>query len=131
MSRPMVLVFLLLVLIITSQFEWKQQLVNDFETAPSISQKQQQISKREEAVKEKIIASHFPGAVYVSQSLHFKSPVYIGEEVIAEVQAVSLRENRKRYIAKFSTKCFKDGRLLVLDGEAMAILPTLSMGEQQ
>ncbi|XP_010246316.1 PREDICTED: uncharacterized protein LOC104589636 isoform X1 [Nelumbo nucifera] len=78
-----------------------------------------------------IIASHFPGAVYVSQSLHFKSPVYIGEEVIAEVQAVSLRENRKRYIAKFSTKCFKDGRLLVLDGEAMAILPTLSMGEQQ
>ncbi|XP_010246342.1 PREDICTED: uncharacterized protein LOC104589636 isoform X4 [Nelumbo nucifera] len=57
MSRPMVLVFLLLVLIITSQFEWKQQLVNDFETAPSISQKQQQISKREEAVKEKIILS--------------------------------------------------------------------------
>lgn len=57
MSRPMLLVFLLIVLIITSQFEWKQQLVSDVEPSPSISQKQQQISKREEAVKEKIILS--------------------------------------------------------------------------
>ncbi|GFZ07280.1 hypothetical protein Acr_19g0002170 [Actinidia rufa] len=57
MSRPMLLVFLLIVLIITSQFEWKQQLVGDIDASPSVSQKQQQISKREEAVKEKIILS--------------------------------------------------------------------------
>ncbi|RWR83600.1 Peptidyl-prolyl cis-trans isomerase G [Cinnamomum micranthum f. kanehirae] len=57
MSKPMVLVFLLLILIITSQFDWKQQLVNDMDSSPSISQKQQQISKREEVVKEKIILS--------------------------------------------------------------------------
>ncbi|KAK2971897.1 hypothetical protein RJ640_000520 [Escallonia rubra] len=57
MSRPMLLVFLLLILIITSQFEWKQQLVSDIEASPSITRKQQQISKREEAVKEKIILS--------------------------------------------------------------------------
>ncbi|KAJ9699578.1 hypothetical protein PVL29_008258 [Vitis rotundifolia] len=57
MSRPMLLVFLLLILIITSQFEWKQQLVIDLDPSSSISQKQQQISQREEAVKEKIILS--------------------------------------------------------------------------
>ncbi|XP_051142645.1 uncharacterized protein LOC127259382 [Andrographis paniculata] len=57
MSRPMLLVFLLLVLIITSQFEWRQQLVSDIDASPRESQKQQQISKREEAVKEKIILS--------------------------------------------------------------------------
>ncbi|XVF19659.1 hypothetical protein REPUB_Repub11eG0130000 [Reevesia pubescens] len=56
MSRPMLLVFLLLILIITSQFEWRQQLV-DIDTTPSVTQKQQQVSKREEAVKEKIILS--------------------------------------------------------------------------
>ena len=50
----MLLVFLLLVLIITSQFEWKQQLVIDLDSTPSISQKQHQISKREEVVKEKV-----------------------------------------------------------------------------
>ena len=53
MSRPMLLVFLLLILIITSQFEWRQQLV-DIDSAPSVTQKQQQISRREEAVKEKV-----------------------------------------------------------------------------
>ncbi|KAL3850270.1 hypothetical protein ACJIZ3_012152 [Penstemon smallii] len=53
MSRPMLLVFLLLVLIITSQFEWRQQLVSDVDTNPRDSQKQQQISNREEVVKEK------------------------------------------------------------------------------
>ncbi|KAF8397952.1 hypothetical protein HHK36_016878 [Tetracentron sinense] len=57
MSRPMLLAFLLMILIITSQFEWKQQLVNELEASPSISQKQLHISNREEAVKEKIILS--------------------------------------------------------------------------
>ncbi|GKU93774.1 hypothetical protein SLEP1_g59725 [Rubroshorea leprosula] len=52
-SRPMLLVFLLLVLIITSQFEWRQQLVVDIDPTPSITEKQQSISKREKAVKEK------------------------------------------------------------------------------
>ncbi|KAF5193905.1 hyaluronan mediated motility receptor-like protein [Thalictrum thalictroides] len=56
MSRPMVLVFLLVVLIITSQFEWKQQLVSDQENR-SDSQKTEHVSQREEVVKEKIILS--------------------------------------------------------------------------
>ncbi|XP_024025057.1 uncharacterized protein LOC112092648 isoform X2 [Morus notabilis] len=37
-------------------FEWKQPVI-DVDMNPSISQKQQRISKREEAVKEKIILS--------------------------------------------------------------------------
>ncbi|XP_058087277.1 uncharacterized protein LOC131234431 [Magnolia sinica] len=57
MSRPMVLVFLLLILIITSQFEWKQQLGNEMELSPGISGKQQHILKKDEIVKEKIILS--------------------------------------------------------------------------
>ncbi|ESW22041.1 hypothetical protein PHAVU_005G121700 [Phaseolus vulgaris] len=55
MSRPMLLVFLLIILIITSQFEWKQQLVAEVDSNPNVSQKQHQISKAEETVKEKII----------------------------------------------------------------------------
>ncbi|PPD73519.1 hypothetical protein GOBAR_DD29544 [Gossypium barbadense] len=53
MSRPMLLVFLFIIIIITSQFEWRQPLVVDVDTTPSVSQKPQQISRREEAVKEK------------------------------------------------------------------------------
>ncbi|XP_068667589.1 3-hydroxyacyl-[acyl-carrier-protein] dehydratase FERN, mitochondrial isoform X2 [Aristolochia californica] len=76
-----------------------------------------------------ILASHFPGAVYVSQRLQFKLPVYIGDEVVAEVKALNLRESKKRYLAKFSTKCFRDGSLLVIDGEALVMLPTLEIRE--
>jgi uncharacterized protein YxeA len=50
-SRPIVLVFLLLVLIITSQFEWKQQIEAD--SNPAISPKKQSTSAKEETVKEK------------------------------------------------------------------------------
>ncbi|KAJ6330911.1 hypothetical protein OIU76_009494 [Salix suchowensis] len=74
----------------------------------------------------RIIASHFPGAIYVSQSLHYKSPVYVGDAVAGEVQVTNIRENKSRYIVKFSTKCFKNDKLLVIDGEAVAILPTLA-----
>uniref|UniRef100_A0A0A9GNS6 Uncharacterized protein n=1 Tax=Arundo donax TaxID=35708 RepID=A0A0A9GNS6_ARUDO len=54
MSRPVVLVFLLVILIVTSQFEWKQQLVNELE---SVSHSKKHISSREELVKDKIILS--------------------------------------------------------------------------
>jgi len=54
MSKPILLVCLLVILIVTSQFEWRQPLV-ELDSATSSSQKQQQISDREEAVKEKVL----------------------------------------------------------------------------
>ncbi|CAN6840632.1 unnamed protein product [Brassica oleracea var. botrytis] len=56
MSRPIMIVFLLVILIVTSQFEWRQPLL-ELDAAPSLSLKHQQLAKREEAVKEKIILS--------------------------------------------------------------------------
>uniref|UniRef100_J3LUK2 Uncharacterized protein n=1 Tax=Oryza brachyantha TaxID=4533 RepID=J3LUK2_ORYBR len=52
--RPVVLIFLLLVLIITSQFEWKQQ-IGEAEANPTATRRRQQALLREDAVKEKII----------------------------------------------------------------------------
>jgi len=39
-----------------------------------------------------------PAAVYVSQTLNFKLPVYIGDQIVGEVQATNLRENKNRYL---------------------------------
>lgn len=39
-----------------------------------------------------------PGAVYVSQSLHFRSPVYIGDEILGLVQATALRETKNKFM---------------------------------
>ncbi|KAK1284461.1 hypothetical protein QJS10_CPB21g00344 [Acorus calamus] len=80
----------------------------------------------------KIIASRFPGAIYASQTLQFRSPVFVGDAVLARVTAVDLRENKKRYIVKFSTRCFTgSGENLVVDGDAVAVLPTLTLSESQ
>ncbi|KAG6530212.1 (R)-specific enoyl-CoA hydratase-like [Zingiber officinale] len=79
-----------------------------------------------------IIASHVPGSVYVSQTLKFISPVYIGDEVLAEVEATYLREHKKRYIVKFTSKCSTNGGgSLVIGGETTAILPTLVLLDRQ
>ncbi|XP_018506517.1 uncharacterized protein LOC103961690 isoform X2 [Pyrus x bretschneideri] len=55
MSRPWLLVCLLLLIVFTSQFEWKQYGNDD--PSPSTSKKHKSISEREENVKEKIILS--------------------------------------------------------------------------
>ncbi|KAJ3678606.1 hypothetical protein LUZ60_002409 [Juncus effusus] len=65
-----------------------------------------------------------PGAIYVSQNLKFKLPVYIEDEVSAELQTTHIREIKKRYIVKFTTKCFTNENQLVIDGEAMTIFLT-------
>jgi hypothetical protein len=52
-SRPIVLIFLMLVLIITSQFEWKQQ-IGDTEANPAATRRRQQALERKDAVKEKV-----------------------------------------------------------------------------
>lgn len=54
MSRPWVLVCLLLIIVFTSQFEWKQQYGNEIEVSPNSSKRQQYMSEREESVKEKV-----------------------------------------------------------------------------
>jgi biopolymer transport protein ExbD len=58
MPRPVLLLFLLVILMITSQFEWKQQIPNELESSSDISQKQQQFPVREELVKEKARLIH-------------------------------------------------------------------------
>lgn len=56
MPRSLVLVFFLLLLAFTSQFEWKQQILNGVAASPRILQMQRQI-QRKEFIKEKIILS--------------------------------------------------------------------------
>jgi hypothetical protein len=53
-TRPVVLVVLLLVLVITSQFEWKQHIGDAADADPAAPRWRQQLLGRDDAVKEKI-----------------------------------------------------------------------------
>jgi 3-hydroxybutyryl-CoA dehydratase len=61
-----------------------------------------------------------PGCIYVSQSLFFKAPVYVGDTVYAKAKVKSLIPEKKRVVLE--TLCLvKDA--VVLEGEAVLQLP--------
>ena len=61
-----------------------------------------------------------PGAIYVSQTLHFKAPVKINDTVLAKVTVTGKDEERRR--VSFECIC-KVGEKIVLTGEAVLQLP--------
>jgi len=61
-----------------------------------------------------------PGAIYVSQSLSFKRPVRIGDEVTAEAKVAAIDAARGR--VTLQTRCMVAGKT-VTEGEAVVIVP--------
>ena len=70
-----------------------------------------------------VIGNDMPGkgTIYLSQTLQFKAPVYIGDTVTATVAVTDFRP-RKR-IATLSTTCTRQDGTVVLTGEAVVIAP--------
>jgi 3-hydroxybutyryl-CoA dehydratase len=62
-----------------------------------------------------------PGTIYMSQSISFKAPVFIGDEITATVELVKYWEDRR--IATFRTTCTNQEGKLVMDGEAVVLAP--------
>lgn len=62
-----------------------------------------------------------PGCVYVSQSLTFKAPVYIGDEVVTTLRITDLIPERRRVIFHCVSKV---GDKIVLEGEAVMTAPS-------
>lgn len=53
-----------------------------------------------------------PGTIYLGQELKFTAPVYLGDDITAEVEIVELREDKK--IVKLSTTCTnQDGKKVI------------------
>jgi 3-hydroxybutyryl-CoA dehydratase len=61
-----------------------------------------------------------PGAIYLSQSLKFRRPVRIGDEVTARVTVQALDERRGQ--VTLATVCEAAGKT-VMDGEAVVMAP--------
>jgi 3-hydroxybutyryl-CoA dehydratase len=62
-----------------------------------------------------------PGAIYISQSLNFRRPVRIGDEVCASARIVELIPERRRVI--MTLDCSVEGKT-VLEGEALLTMPS-------
>lgn len=68
-----------------------------------------------------VLGAHLPGpgGVYVSQTLAFKRPVYIGDEVTARVTITDIDERRGHVTLK--TVCLVKGKVVV-QGEAVMVV---------
>jgi 3-hydroxybutyryl-CoA dehydratase len=64
-----------------------------------------------------------PGAVYISQTLHFRAPVRIGDTVDVVVAVAELDSDRRR--ARLTCTCSVAGSV-VLEGEALVKVPSRS-----
>ncbi len=62
-----------------------------------------------------------PGAIYISQSLNFRRPVRIGDEVLSSVRVLELLPAKKRAI--LTCHCSVAGKT-VLEGEALMLVPS-------
>lgn len=62
-----------------------------------------------------------PGCIYVSQTLNFRAPVHIDDEVVSTVRITDLIEPRRRAI--FFCACTV-GAKVVADGEAVIMIPS-------
>ena len=65
-----------------------------------------------------VLGNHLPGpgTVYLGQELRFCAPVYLGDDITAEVEILDLREEKK--IVKLSTTCTNQDGVAVITGQA-------------
>lgn len=70
----------------------------------------------------RIIGTRFPSAIYLSQTLGFKAPVFLDEEVKGVVRVISLKDNG---VMKVSTTVYKTKENQVaVEGEALLLVPS-------
>ncbi|MGD8403674.1 MAG: MaoC family dehydratase [Anaerolineales bacterium] len=62
-----------------------------------------------------------PGTIYLSQTLNFKAPVYIDDEITAKLEVTAYHPDKR--IAKLKTEVYNQDNRLVLEGEAVVIAP--------
>ena len=67
-----------------------------------------------------------PGTIYLSQSLKFTRPVRLGDTVTARVEVADWNETKRR--ARLTTTCRNQHGELVIDGEAMVLIPDEGSG---
>lgn len=70
------------------------------------------------------LANELPGrgTIYLSQSLQFKAPVFIGDTITATVEVTKFRSERG--IATLNTVCTNQEGTVVIEGEAVVLVPT-------
>jgi 3-hydroxybutyryl-CoA dehydratase len=63
-----------------------------------------------------------PGTIYLSQSLKFVKPAFVGDSVTVTVEVIAIDMTRERYT--LATTCTNSAGDLLLEGQALVWLPS-------
>lgn len=69
-----------------------------------------------------LIGNNLPSSIYLNQTLSFLNPVYIDEEVEAEVEVLSIIKRR----IEFSTVVYKKGNVKAIEGKALVMVDVIN-----
>lgn len=71
-----------------------------------------------------VVGTEMPGAgtIYVSQTMNFRRPVFIGDTITAEVEVIDIDMGKK--LVRLKTTCTNQSGETVLIGEGIVIPPT-------
>ena len=91
-----------------AQTQFKKRLVHGMLTAGLISA---------------VLGTDLPGegSIYLSQSINFQAPVFIGDTITATVTVIKIREGKP--IITLETICKNQDDLVVIKGEAVLLKP--------
>jgi 3-hydroxybutyryl-CoA dehydratase len=77
-----------------------------------------------------IFGASIPGSIYVSQSLKFRKPVYVGDGVTARVEVLAVRAMPAARLVTCATTVRRDSDgEVVVDGQAVVMLPVEEEGK--
>ena len=91
-----------------AQTKFKKRLVHGMLTAGLISG---------------VLGTKLPGegSIYLSQSINFRAPVFIGDRITATVTIIKIREGKP--IITLETICENQDGVVVIEGEAVLVVP--------
>ena len=70
-----------------------------------------------------------PGTIYLSQSLTFKAPVYVGDEITAKVTVLKYRPDKQ--ILTLRTECVNQDGVTVMEGQAVCLTSDIVAEEDE
>ena len=62
-----------------------------------------------------------PGTIYLSQSLQFRAPVFIGDEITAVAEVIHIRSDKP--VVTIHTTCINQNQQIVVEGDAVVLVP--------
>ena len=69
-----------------------------------------------------LIGNNFPGAIYLNQTLKFKKPVFINEEIIASVEISDIKSIKNKHYLSLITLVKKNDNNIAIEGEAYVLI---------